>query len=167
MSDNFNSPITEDTTNVWLTPPYIIKALGTFHLDPCAPLIVPPDWRGLFMKTYNAQTDGLAQDWIGRVWCNPPYGRETSAWLKKLKEHGDGIALIFARTDTANFHKYIFDGASSIFFFEKRIKFARACGTYDQGANAPSCLVAYGKNNVRAIDRSGLSGCHLDIEENN
>jgi hypothetical protein len=38
---------------------------------------------------YAAEQDGMAQPWFGRVWCNPPYGKEqlqgrkTPDWLEK------------------------------------------------------------------------------------
>ena len=42
---------------------------------------------------------------------NPPYGSETPKWLKKLSEHGNGIALIYARTETRMFFNYVWDKA--------------------------------------------------------
>ena len=36
MHKNFNTPKTEETTNVWLTPPDLLQKLGHFDLDPCA-----------------------------------------------------------------------------------------------------------------------------------
>ena len=35
MTKNFNS--NTDNNDEWLTPPYIIKELGEFDLDPCSP----------------------------------------------------------------------------------------------------------------------------------
>jgi len=67
----------------WLTPPHILKALGEFDLDPCAPVVRP--WP--MAKThYTKVDDGLQKQWFGRVWCNPPYGREIGAWVKKASE---------------------------------------------------------------------------------
>ena len=31
---------------------------------------------------------------------NPPYGKFTAKWLEKFINHRNGIALVFARTDT-------------------------------------------------------------------
>ena len=139
----------------WLTPPEIIESLGSFNLDPCSPINRPWDTAD---KHLNINDDGLSQDWHGRVWCNPPYGRETFKWLNKLHQHGDGIGLIFARTETIGFHAEIWNKADAIFFFKGRLKFHRVDGTKGDTANAPSCLIAYGENNINAISESGLVG---------
>lgn len=91
----------------WHTPPHVIErvsaVLGVIDLDPCsndAPFNVPA-------KThYTRQDDGLSRPWFGRVYMNPPYGREIENWIDKLCESwrkGDiteAIALVPARTDT-------------------------------------------------------------------
>ena len=141
----------------WLTPPNIFEALGKFDLDPCAPHPKVRPW--LTAKAhYHKEMNGLVQDWSGRVWCNPPYGRETWKWLERLAEHGDGIALIFARTETRGFHSEIWGKADAVFFFKGRLKFYKISGEQGDTANAPSCLVAYGKENVDSLKRSGLAG---------
>ena len=35
---------------------------------------------------FTVETNGLAQDWIGVCWMNPPYGREIGAWMRKAYE---------------------------------------------------------------------------------
>ena len=57
----------------WLTPPHILSALGKFDLDPCASVARP--W-GTAAVHYTREDNGLTKPWLGRVWCNPPYGRE-------------------------------------------------------------------------------------------
>jgi len=145
-----------DGKDEWLTPPEIIKALGVFDIDPCAPIVRPWDTA---KNHYTINDDGLRRPWHGRVWCNPPYGNNTGLWLAKMVEHGNGIALIFARTETANFFKYIWGVAHSVFFFKGRLKFYNVDGTLAlNSAGAPSCLVAYGFENACAIERSKLNG---------
>ena len=85
---------TETGKDEWLTPPEIIHALGCFDLDPCAPVVRP--WPTA-TRHYTIEDNGLVQPWDGRIWCNPPYGTETGRWLARMAEHGNGIALIFAR----------------------------------------------------------------------
>ena len=147
----------------WLTPPEIIRALGDFDLDPCAPIIRP--WN--MAKThYTIEDDGLSKPWYGRVWCNPPYGIEGGKWLKKLSEHGNGIALLFARTETGNFFRYIWPRASGIMFLRGRLVFYHADGTKPaNSAGAPSCLIAYGDKNVKALRDSGLDGMFISISK--
>ncbi len=153
MKNDFNN----NTINngEWLTPPNIIKSLGEFDLDPCSPIVRPWDTA---KNHFCINDDGLNKLWAGRVWCNPPYGRETFKWLEKLYLHNNGIALIFARTETIGFHKTIWKKADAIFFFKGRLKFHYVDGTQGNTANAPSCLVAYGKSNITALDKSQLNG---------
>lgn len=134
---------------VWLTPPYIIKALGPFDLDPCFSENRPWDTA---KHHYCLPTDGLFQPWFGRIWLNPPYGNKTFKWIKKLSEHPEGgIALIFARTETKGFHEFIWNKADAVFFFKGRLKFHLINGDLMGVANAPSCLIAYKQYNVDSI----------------
>lgn len=139
----------------WLTPPEIIKSLGEFDVDPCTPINRPWDTAKIH---YNKNDDGFTKEWHGRVWCNPPYGRQTFEWIHKLAAHGNGMTLIFARTETLGFHYEVWDKADAIFFFKGRLKFHYVDGTQGLSANAPSCLVAYGQNNVEAIKNANLNG---------
>lgn len=138
----------------WLTPPEIVRALGAFHLDPCAPAVRPWD---LAEQHYSKADDGLAQPWSGRVWLNPPFGREAVKWLRKLLEHGNGIALVPARTETAMFYECIWDKADAVCFLKRRPHFHYVDGTRAAAnSGAPICLVAYGFNNERALRNAGL-----------
>lgn len=152
---NFNS--NTDNNDEWLTPPYIFKSLGVFDLDPCCPLKKIRPWE-IAKINYDKEDDGLNKEWFGRVWCNPPYGKNTFSWINKLANHGNGIALIFARTETIGFHEEIWNRANAIFFFKGRLKFYYVNGVEGNSANAPSCLVAYGENNVEALKNSNLNG---------
>jgi len=140
----------------WLTPPPLVKSLGVFDLDPCSPVKRPWDTA---KKHYTIEDDGLAKPWKGRVFCNPPYGLEAAAWLKKLASHGDGIALIFARTETAMFFDHVWAKADAVLFLRGRLHFHHVDGTRaPANSGAPSCLVAYGSDNVWALEISLLPG---------
>ncbi len=148
----------------WLTPPHILHALGHFDLDPCAPVIRP--WNTAD-NHFTIEDDGLQQKWFGRVWCNPPYGRETPKWLNKLADHGNGIALIFARTETKMFFDHIWPKASALLFLEGRIFFHHVNGVRaNGGGGAPSVLVAYGERNAWALKNSGLAGQFIQLNNN-
>jgi hypothetical protein len=81
---NFGGEVPNVGTTTWLTPPRILEALGEFDLDPCAPLERPWDTA---KKHYTTEDDGLIQPWFGRVWCNPPYGKEMNAFLERMVTH--------------------------------------------------------------------------------
>lgn len=151
---NFN--INTENENEWLTPRYITDSLGVFDLDPCSPGKRRP-W-DTARHHIGLPRDGLLCDWQGRVWCNPPYGRETFKWLDKLARHGSGIALIFARTETIGFHEHIWNKASGIFFFKGRLSFCRVDGTKGNTANAPSCLISYSSNDNEYIKKASVNG---------
>lgn len=152
MYKNFNTPKTEETTNVWLTPPDLLQKLGHFDLDPCAASNRPWDCADV---NYTIEDNGLTKEWFGRVWCNPPYGSEDSDFLKKFSEYGGkGLCLIFARTDTKAWHNYIFSNAKYIFFIKGRVKFCRENGEQATSANAASCLVAWDESEYELL--SGL-----------
>jgi hypothetical protein len=143
----------------WLTPPYIIKALGPFDLDPCAPIDRP--WPTA-EEHWTIEHDGLTCGWFGRVWCNPPYGKETGKWLKKMVEHNNGIVLIFARTETKNFFDYIWPHAIAILFIKGRLYFYHVNGKKAKtNSGAPSVLIAYGINNAEILKNSGIEGKFL------
>ena len=148
-----------DNHDEWLTPQNILNALGPFDLDPCAPVSRP--WP-MAARHYTVADDGLSKPWAGRIWLNPPYGTHTFEWMKRLAGHREGLALIFARTETRGFHSEIWDKAHGVFFFKGRLKFCRVDGTQAQGANAPSCLVSYSEADTVAImqaqDRGDIQG---------
>jgi len=115
----------------WLTPPEIVKALGVFDLDPCAPVARPWDTA---LNHFTIEDDGLAQPWFGRVWLNPPYGDAAPDWLKKMTGHNVGTALTFARTETAMFFDSIWDKAHAVKFIKRRLTFWEyACKTCGRG----------------------------------
>lgn len=146
----------------WLTPPSIINALGEFDLDPCAPIVRP--WNTAKCH-FTVTDDGLSNSWFGRVWMNPPYS-ENKFWLKKLAQHGNGIALLFARTETQMFFDYIWNKADAVFFIKNRLTFFNVDGTLaPASAGAPSCLIAYGKENAEIIKNSRLKGKFINLLE--
>jgi hypothetical protein len=147
----------EAATHTWLTPPAILDALGPFDLDPCA-APSPRPWPTA-ARHIELPDDGLAAEWQGRVWCNPPFGTHTAAWLRRMAHHGNGIALAFARTDTAMFQKWVFKHATAILFLAKRPHFYHPDGTRANGnSGGPICLIAYGNESAKVLCESDLDG---------
>ena len=151
------SPHAQTTT--WLTPLHIVRALGVFDLDPCA----YPGWETAD-RLVCLPEDGLAVPWEGRVWLNPPYGREAWAWLDRLADHGRGTALIFARTETEGFVEQVWGKATAVRFLHGRLHFHRPDGTRaPANAGAPSVLVAYGAEDAARLAAANVPGTFLRI----
>lgn len=143
-------------STTWLTPPEVIKGLGPFDLDPCTPVDMP--WTTA-ARRYTPVDDGLAQPWEGRVFMNPPYGRAVGRWLARLAEHDHGTALIFARTETEDFHRYVWARASALFFFAGRLHFHFPDGRRAKAnAGAPSVLCAYGHGDAERLAEAPFDG---------
>lgn len=143
-------------TDEWLTPPEVTAALGPFDLDPCAPY-QRPDWTGA-AATYTVEDDGLTAPWSGLVWCNPPYS-DVTPWMARLADHGNGIALVFARCETTWWFDHVWPHATAYLFLRGRLTFYRPDATPSKAghnAGGPSVLIAYG---TMAADR--LYGCGL------
>jgi hypothetical protein len=69
-----------------------------------------------------------------------------------MHDHRNGIALVFARTDCAWFHDSVAK-ADAILFLRGRIKFVDGLGvTGGSGAGSGSMLVAWGQDNVKALE---------------
>lgn len=146
-------------TDEWYTPLDILRPLGQFDLDPCSPIVRPWDTAKVH---YTIVDNGLLLPWNGRVWLNPPYGHKAKAWIERMSEHLNGIALLFARTDTAAWQRFIFPYCSSLFFLEGRVDFYNRLGIRARNdGGGPSVLIAYGEYNVDAIDGAKLKGRHV------
>lgn len=160
----------------WYTPPSIFAALGlTFALDPCAPPLpraawIPAVWRYTLgePETFTVPAaggeyrvrDGLMATWKGRVWLNPPYGAETARWVGRLAEHGDGIALVFTRTDTPWWQAAV-ARADAVCFIAGRVEFIPGDLSFRRRSrsSASSCLIAFGEECAAAVRASGLGVC--------
>lgn len=96
-------------SNEWRTPELIIdrtvRLFKQIDLDPCSDI----DGNVSALKHFTEKEDGLNQDWFGKIYMNPPYGRELPKWTDKLNEEyqkaniTEAIALVPSRTDTGWF----------------------------------------------------------------
>lgn len=135
----------------WLTPPWLLSVLGQFDLDPCSPVVRP--WPTAD-RHFTIMDDGLSMPWAGRVWLNPPYDeRFISAWMERLATHeGGGTALVFARTETEWFQRWVWPKASALLFLKGRLYFHHVDGREaGNNAGAPSVLVAFGQADAEIL----------------
>ena len=146
----------DNSSIVWLTPKEILELFPVADLDPCA-ASEPRPWPTA-RTMWTVADDGLSKDWFGRVWLNPPYGRQIELWMKKMAEHSNGIAITYARTDTGWFHKWVAPYASAVFFFKGRIRFHRASGERAAPATAPHMLISFGNDNAELLAQIKIPG---------
>jgi hypothetical protein len=137
----------------WYTPAWIFDELGlTFDLDPSSPhdaqTAVPAATK------YTIFDDGLSKPWFGRVWMNPPYGPDTGFWMRRMIDHGNGIALVFSRTD-ASWCQEAMQAADAVLFMAGRVDFIPGNeNKHKKGrAGAGTVLFAFGTPNAIALQR--------------
>ncbi|WP_233197807.1 phage N-6-adenine-methyltransferase [Cryobacterium sp. Y57] len=148
-------------TDRWLTPRHVLDAMGEFDLDPCG----APGW-STAKTVYTPEThgDGLTLQWHGRVWLNPPYGKQATIWMRRLADHGNGTALIFARTETRMFFETVWNRASAVLFLEGRLTFVRPDGTPAKAnGGAPSVLIAYGESDALKLKHCSIPGQFIPL----
>lgn len=137
----------------WATPPELFLALDAefgFTCDLCATAD-----NAKCKEFYSPEQDGLAQEWTGVCWCNPPYGREIGKWVRKAAESRCTVVMLLpARTDTKWFHDYIY-GKAEIRFIKGRLKF----GDAKNSAPFPSMVVIFKRESEK-----GKMAEHIDRE---
>lgn len=145
-------------SNEWYTPAHVFEALGLdFDLDVASPGLERTPWIPA-RRCFTLADDALSQRWTGRVWCNPPYGDQVARFIGRLADHGDGIALVFARTDTRWFARAAAT-CDVVCFTAGRIQFVYSEPTRPANPPAGSALFAYGDTCAEALVRSGLGVC--------
>lgn len=156
MSRGIHTKPNNGHSNDWLTPPRLLGQLGDFNLDPCAH---PKQFYRTAKTMIAPPNDGLAAQWTGRVWLNPPYGQQIVKWMERMANHNNGIALVPARTEVESwFWPFVWEAAHSVFFLRGRLYFYTPNGTTKGNAGHGSVLVAYGFQNTQAIERTTLYG---------
>ena len=94
----------------------------------------------------------------------PPYGKETASFLMKMSKHNNGLALVFARTDTKWFHDYAAK-ADSLLFLKGRVQFVDGTGlTKSSGSTCGSVLIGFGEQATQVLRNSRISG-YLSLGE--
>ena len=152
---------TDNPSDEWYTPKEVLETLGKFDLDPCAP--VHPLWRTADVM-YDKNIDGLSQKWEGRVWLNPPYSRPLiELFVRRLAEHGNGIALLFNRCDSKMFQDVIFKKATAMKFLRHRIRFYRPDGSRGDSPGCGSILIAFGQYNAEILKRCTRVGQYVRL----
>jgi phage N-6-adenine-methyltransferase len=137
-----NRGMFSSASDEWETPREFFDAVNAvfrFTLDVCATRD-----NAKCERYFTKKENGLACNWSGVCWMNPPYGREISSWVKKAYESSlyagtVVVCLLPVRTDTAWWHGYVIPHAESVNFIRGRLRFS------GRGpAPFPSALVVFG-----------------------
>ena len=120
----------EGFTNDWITPLWVIQSFNKLAMS---------GGGGFF------DLDPCASK-------TQPHPCETRKWVERLAKHENGIALVFARVETALWQNIIFEYGSLFLFPARRISFMRPDGTTPKSsAGAPSAFIAFGDECAEAL----------------
>ena len=139
----------------WCTPQKIVDAAwralgGCIDLDPCSNVSSLVGAR----REIRLPADGLAVKWTGRVYVNPPFGRDLPRWVDKCRQSyiqnsASVVLLLPAAVDTRLWHDHIWWHASRVCFLRGRLRFVGA------SASAPmACAVVYWGQIPELFDRA-------------
>ena len=146
----FGAPQEEPTSDDYYTPSWVFEQMAIrFDLDVAAPPggvpWIPAD------RFYTKADNGLAQEWSGRVWMNPPYSG-VRPWWERFRDHGDGVALL--PWVKSNWVYEMFRSSAALVMPQTYFGF-----TLENGGNPnisyATVFVAFGPECVEAISRLG------------
>lgn len=156
------SALTSSATNEWYTPPEYVEAaralMGGIDLDPASCATANETVQA--ERFFTAKDDGLSQEWAGRVWMNPPYGKEDGKsnqgrWTARLIEQYEACAidqavfLVNATTDRAWFKPL---WSYPICFVDQRIQFLDPNGNRQTSPTHGNALVYLGPRIDRFVE---------------
>lgn len=155
----------------WGTPKkYVLplkRTIGAFDLDPASGA-EPTEYAE---TKYTKEDDGLAQDWFGHVWLNPPYSRpDNPKWAKKTYEEVPNTesitALVPASTSESWWQSY-YSQADLFCFVDGRIGFN---GAGENGASFSSVFCIFNAQNLPheffvELSRMGVIANRVQINE--
>lgn len=131
---------------------------GMIDLDPCCNSHEHPHTPS--RAQFTAIDDGLAQQWFGQVFVNPPYGRCLGEWAEKVNnEYKNGNAeeillLVPSRTDTKWYQSLNQHQRCNV---SGRLKFHNP-NNKNNAAPFPSVLFYLGKRSSRFTEVFGAIG---------
>jgi phage N-6-adenine-methyltransferase len=87
-----NSGLLSSSTDEWATPMDFFRTVahefGPFDVDVCANA-----GNAKAPVFFTRDQNGLDQEWAGRVWMNPPYGKMIGEWVAKAADSARGGGL--------------------------------------------------------------------------
>jgi hypothetical protein len=153
----FAVPVQGRETDERFTPRWVFDGLGlTFDLDPASPVgggdVVPA------RRKLTRLEDGLAHEWSGLVWLNPPFSSATP-WADKFREHGQGVFL----GPIANARWWVdLAGAADRLWLCRDFAFTHPEHA-GRRSSMPLAFAAMGDEAVAGLDRLATSGRHSGV----
>lgn len=154
---------TSQQTDEWSSPPEVVRplddAVDGFDLDPCSGAEQSP----FADETYTEDDDGLAQEWFGNVWVNPPYS-EMQPWVDKATAEAlcDGVETVvfLCKGDSSTqWWQAAAAEATLILAIDGRLSF----GDGDSAAPFPSHIVVFGAADTDLVDALCDQGTVLSV----
>jgi hypothetical protein len=147
--------------NEWYTPPEYIEAarrvMGHIALDPATSITAQRTVRASVYFT--AEHDGLAHDWFGPIWMNPPYSQPLiGQFIDKLTDtDAESICLVNNGTETVWGQKLL-RASDAVCFPAGRIRFIDPDGN-PSGAPLQGQMITYrGPSTARFTDEFATFG---------
>jgi phage N-6-adenine-methyltransferase len=131
----------------WYTPEIVIElvmqVMGDIDLDPCS----DPDRNVPARFHYTEEDDGMAHEWVGRVFMNPPYCGDTLKWCEKMigENVDQAIVLVPSNTDTKYFHLML-EWCDAVCFVKGRLEFKPGEGNTGGRSTVRNVLFYKGRN---------------------
>lgn len=153
-----NSNHSNNKNDEWYTPQIYIDAaaavMGGIDLDPASNAV--SNARIKAAKFYSLENSGLKpeNEWVGKVWMNPPYSRVIKEFINKLVQQKDAgnvteaIVVTNNGTDTKWFHE-LTARASAICLHKGRIGFINEDGDKIDNNNKGQVFTYIGNNPER------------------
>jgi len=157
--------------NEWYTPERFIEAarlaMGGIDLDPASCEVANRTVKAA--KFYTKDDNGLAQDWHGKVWMNPPYAQpliadfcERVANLYAMGEVEQACVLVNNGTETKWFQTLL-DEASCVCFPSSRIKFLDPDGNPSGAPLQGQAIVYFGDRLYEFVETFRKFGAVLEV----
>lgn len=159
-----------ESSDSWYTPAPIIEvaraAMGGIDLDPASSTEANEVVRA--KEFFTEEDNGLKRDWWGRVWLNPPYGRDDdhaskagiwTSYLVEQYEQGsvtEATLLVNSKTDTLWWAPLWVVG--TICFLSERVVFGTPGGSKPASPVHASALVYMGRKPKRFIKYASKLG---------
>ena len=142
--------VMQSESNEWYTPPAYIEAaratMGGIDLDPASSSIANETVKA---KTFfDAGMNGLAREWPGHVWLNPPYGGLSGQFTERLiAQFDDGIttaAILLLNGNCFDTQWFAPLWEKLLCFTDHRIDFLRPEGAPKSSSTHGSVFVYFG-----------------------